>query len=375
MRQRRRHEVAPLDAPVGRRRDTRVEIGDRDARRALKTDAPLARERHRVQLQRPDVRAAEHEREQIADFVIVYAHRDGGENRRRHVVLLEERERLELGFDGVRAQKNAIGLGPERVERENDARVERGEPAHVGFVAKLETVRRNRQTPDPRVAAHLQEVEELRVERRFAAGEIDDVDLVVILGEVPEDPGEILDRHLMGRVVLVDRVTDRTVEIAGRRNRDDGQIDLLLVRWTGAAVERTAVDDGLADPSRRRRGRDERERVEIPLHRRGDPPALVPVRRAELVEPHRIVLKDDLGIDSRLAGAAQTLRHRVVDVIGEWALGHFGWPLRRVSGSVSIRHRPARARSSDRGSNDSSRGPTRGTGRSGSNSPARARPR
>jgi hypothetical protein len=67
------------------------------------------------------------------------------------------------------------------------------------------------------------------MQRRFAAGEVDDVELVVILGEMREDLREILHRHPVSRVIFVDRVADRTIEIARRGDRDDWQVHLLLV--------------------------------------------------------------------------------------------------------------------------------------------------
>src|SRR5438067_2102844 len=74
----------------------------------------------------------------------------------------------------------------------------------------------------------------------------------------------------VGVVVLVDGVADGAVEVAGRGDRHHRQVDLLLVRGAGAAVEGAPLLDRLADSPRRRVRGDEGEAVEIPLDRGGD---------------------------------------------------------------------------------------------------------
>ena len=78
MGQRRRNEILPRYAAPGRLLEAPMEVGDRDARRALKADSPLARKGHRMKLQGPDMRPLENKFEELGDLHVVQAHGDGG---------------------------------------------------------------------------------------------------------------------------------------------------------------------------------------------------------------------------------------------------------------------------------------------------------
>ena len=216
-----------------------VQIGDGDARRALEADAALAGERQRVQLERADVRLAQHQLEQRPDLVVVQPRRHRRQDRRGDVVLLEQVERLELGLHGVGAEQDA---GRSRAGTcRATARCARRAPPACARTPRRAACRPLVEIVSRRMPAsrHIsQELGQLRVQRRLAAGEVDDVELVVVLGEVRRGSRACPRRTCWcARVVLVDRVADRAVEVARGGDGDDRQVDLLLVRRAGAAVE------------------------------------------------------------------------------------------------------------------------------------------
>ena len=167
-----RHQLAAADEPMN--------IGNGDPRVPREADAALPREGQRVDLERADVRPREDEIEQLGDILVVQAQRDGGEDRRRHVVLLEQIEHLELTLYRVRAEHLLIDHRIERVEREHDARVALGKHLDVLRIFQLQPVRRDRQTTDARGARETKQLGEPRVERGLAPREVDDVQIVVL---------------------------------------------------------------------------------------------------------------------------------------------------------------------------------------------------
>ena len=213
----------------------------------------------------------------------------------------------------------------EGVEREHDAGVEGGQPPHVGLVEQLQAVGGDGEPADAGRPAHLEELGQLGVQGGLAAREVDDVQLGVIREQVVEDLLHALAREAVGAVVLVHGVADRTVEVAGRGDGHHGQVDLLLVRGAGTAVEGAALVHRLHHARAGDvRGGHEGQAVEVPLHAAGHQHHLLAVGGAELVEADRLVLEDDLGVHRLLAGAAQALGHRVVDVVGGRTHGERG---------------------------------------------------
>ena len=197
----------------------------------------------------------------------------------------------------------------------------------------------------PAAARHLQEVEQLRVQRRLAAGEVDDVQLAAVIGDqVVEDAPEVLDGHVEGVVVLVVDVADRAVEVAGAGDGDDRQADLLLVRVAGPAVERAAVLDtcraaarGATRPRADRRASPRTRRR--PSDRRT---SWAPCAVAALAHPDRRVVGDvahDLRRHGVLADAAQAgglvdRRSLVAGPAAAPSLAHRRWRARRRSAEI-----------------------------------------
>ena len=151
------------------------------------------------------------------------------------------------------------------------------------------------------------------MQRWLAPREIDDVQLLMVVEQMLQNQPHILPRQPVRRIVFVDRVANGTIQIAGRSDGNDRQINLLLMRRTRPAIKRATLRRHLR--LRRPMRRQKRQAVEIPLHRARHDHLLRPVLRTKLIKPNRIIAKNNLGIHRFLANPAQTLRHRKVSMI------------------------------------------------------------
>ncbi len=163
---------------------------------------------------------------------------------------------------------------------------------------------------DPGAPGELDQLEEARVHGRLAARQVDDVELApVVAREVVEDPLEVGDLHVEGAVVPVVDVADRAVEVAGARDRDDGEPDLLRVARARAAVEGAAELDLPPRDRGRRAPLPRGARLLVPPRVVRETRLLRAVRRARLPHPDRAVLAgDDASRDRVLADAAEARR-------------------------------------------------------------------
>ena len=209
--------------------------------------------------------AGQREIDERAQLVVVVAARDHRQQRGRDAVAAEQIEHAQLGVGERGAEHRLVGRVAQRVERQDDARVERRQPRHQRLVLlQPEAVGRDRDAMDALGVAQLDQPREVGVQRRLAASEVDDAALGIRGADVAEDRAQLGLAHVVRAVVLVVRVTDRTVEVARAGDRHDRQHRGLLVLRARPAVERAAALDRT-----RRGGR--------PGHRGQRRDALVPV--------------------------------------------------------------------------------------------------
>ena len=211
----------------------------------------LPGERHRVQLEAANARRVQRQRHQPPEIVIVAAARDHRQQRRRDAVLVEQREHARACPPGSR-RPAARGCRRRRARRTTARCARRSAPSCdeqrlVG--EKAQAVRRDRHPVNPLVARTARP----GPRSRGACVGSPPVRLMIRRSGAaarrwPSSASQLGGAHVPGALVLVVRVADRAVEVAGAGDRHDRQRDVLLVRRAGAAVERAALAD-------RRRGR------------------------------------------------------------------------------------------------------------------------
>jgi hypothetical protein len=199
-------------------------------------------------------RVLDPEADDVADLVVVDAALDGGRQRDAHARPRAAIERAKLLVLQPPAADGQVGRVPEAVELQihmhADVRQCRGEarvarqPDAVGVQHhELDAVR----------LGGRQHVEDLWVDRRLAARELDRLGFALRLDEGVEhrlDPLEVqrVAVRLVPRAGLGE--ADRAVKIAGGVDLDDPETAVLLVLGADAAVPRTAVDDLGLQPQR-----------------------------------------------------------------------------------------------------------------------------
>ena len=248
----------------------------------------------------------------LADLVVVHALRDGGDDGGLDARLLEVRERsLTRRALIAGAAQDAERRVAEGVELKRDVDAALGDLFAERIVGRAaQAVRGDGNARDFRLRArHVEKLEELRMHRRLAAGEVDRLDLPLFLDETVEDAAELLLRHVVIVPILHD--ANRALEIAVIRDLDDRQTRMLLVIGAEPAIVRAAFFHLRRVDERNRAFLDVGQRLEKPIRVAADERLALTVSRALLPQIHLPVANQANAIDGFLAGRTEAFRERV----------------------------------------------------------------
>ena len=252
-----------------------------------------------------------------ADLVVVHALLDRDDERRGHAEPVEALERLLADAPQIGAAQIHQRVALERVELEVQLEVRhvaRQPHRELLVLRDPDAVRVDHQVPDrPRLCA-IEHLEELRMDRRLAAGNLHDVGMALVAHDGVEHPLDVIERPVRLAVGAARRVADRAAQVAGVADLDEREARMLLVIGAEPAVVRTAPLHRRVVVRRHLRRLDEHfAAAPVVVDVIGDEHALVSVLRAPLEHEHAVVLKHDLGVHATEARRAD--RHR--DVVEE----------------------------------------------------------
>ena len=255
----------------------------------------------------------------LADLVVVEALLERDDERRGQPEVVEPVDGFAPDAREICAAQRLERQRPERVELEvhlEARRVGREALREGGVLRDADAVRVEHEVPDGPLAAGVEDVPELRVDRRLSARDLEHVGLALALDERVEHELDLLHRAVPPIRGRGPRVARRAGEVAAVGDFQDGEARVLLVVRAQAAVVRAA-------PRHRRR---EPARHLARLHVVADAAVVLGVARDEhflllaaampapLEHVHRAVLQDDLGLHAAQAPRAQAQREIVVGV-------------------------------------------------------------
>ncbi len=173
------------------------------------------------------------------------------------------------------------------------------EPQSVGVEVEM---------ADTLLGGEAQEVEDLRVDGRLAAGEHDHLRLTLRADKGVQASLDLVEgeREPVGLVAGVGEA-DRAVKVAAAVDFDDPQTGVLFVLRAQPAVERAAVDHLGLGFQRDGAGLVEPQRVHVHLRVGIQQRLERPVRRAAFAQEHLVVANVDLRVDDDLAHRADAL--------------------------------------------------------------------
>ena len=227
---------------------------------------------------------------------------------------VEALERALADVGEARAAQVLMHLVAQRIELQVDleaglvCRQPRGE---VRFLRDAQAVRVDHQVPDRPLLRRVEDREEIRMQRRLAAGNLHDVGLAFVGDDRVE---HALDRRQIAKARAMRArlgVADRAAQVAVIGDLDQRQAAVLHVIGAQAAIVRTAPALLGVEALRHLRRLDEHlARLAVVVDVVGDQHALAAVLRAPLLEEDALVLDQDLRLDA--AQARRAHRHGAV---------------------------------------------------------------
>jgi len=195
------------------------------------------------------------------------------------------------------------------------------------------------------------------VERRFAAGDLHDVRLLLIAHHAVEHGFYLREGAEFGAVLPASRIADGACQVAGITDLDEGETTVLLVIGAQSAVIGTAVLDGrVVDHGLLGNLDEDFPGAAVIVDVVGDQHALMAMLRTAFEHPDLAVFKHDLRVDAAVAGGADG-DSDVVEEVGAELIGHGpacgGWVLR----SLRIVNEPGSLSGSSASSGGCSDGP------------------
>ncbi len=347
---RERHQAVVGDEPVTHRATgrgaagNRDEVGDAQPLRHLcggkhhhvRVGQPLervedpvpARVRDRLERDRTHGRVGDPEADHLAHLVLVHPLLDRADERHDQPELRAAVERSLLVGAQVLAADRQVCPGLEPVELQVDVRLERRELLRELAVAREpDPVRVQHHRLDALRLRQRDEVEDLRVDRGLAAGELHDFRRALSRDERVEHALDLLQAQRVA-VRLMARVgkADRAIEVAAGVHLDHPEARVLLVLRAKAAVERAAVLHLGLEGERDRPRLVEPLLGEVELGVGVDERLEHAVLAAALPHEHAVVADVHFGVDHHLADGADRLRQLEEDLVAvglrRGALGH-----------------------------------------------------
>ena len=260
-------------------------------------------------------RMIEAEADDPADLVLIDAALDGGHKDDGAADFGQAVERAEFcGQDIGLAADDAVGFAFEAVELEIDVR------AHFGQFGKKAVVVRDalavgvqHHVGDAALLCGAHHRNDLRVDRRLAAGELHDLRIALGGDKAIENVFDFFERQIEARTGL--GKAERTCHVAGAVDFDDAETGVLLVIGTQAAIVRAAVLDLSGEFKRDGAGLVELRGVGVQLRVAIDQCFERSMIGAALAHVDLVVADQDVGVDDAAALGADAAGQFVEDVV------------------------------------------------------------
>ncbi|GMO61228.1 hypothetical protein BwSG20_16410 [Bradyrhizobium ottawaense] len=208
---------------------------------------------HRLQRDAAHACPGQRVADDVADLGIVDAALDGRDQRGRHAVMLEIFQRLLADFSQIRAAQVDQRVALQRIELEIDLQPAPvlGEPRHeILFAGDAQAVGVDHDVPDRAGAHRVQDREEIRMQRRFAAGDLHEIGLALACDQRVQHLLDCRERGKFRSCRRGFRKADRAGEVAVLGDLDQRQAGMLLVVGTETAIIGTAEFGALLELQR-----------------------------------------------------------------------------------------------------------------------------
>ena len=211
------------------------------------------------------------------------------------------------------AADDSVGRVGQAVELEVDQRSQGGElrePFRV--VGDPHAVGVDHHVADVARLRRLDHLEQVRVDRRLAARELDDLRVALELDEAVEHPLDLGQGQVEAGAGVGE--ADRAIEVARAVDLDQGEAGVLAMLGADPAVERAALEDLGRDAGRRLAGLVEPGLLHVRLGVGVDQALEPAVVVAALAHVDLVVAEQDLRVDDRAALGADRARDFVEDL-------------------------------------------------------------
>ena len=250
----------------------------------------------RLEHDAPHGRVPEAELDERPGLVLVDAPLDRRHEDHVQVGLGEAVQRPELGLEEGLSPDRAVRVVGEPVELEVDQRAKRRERREPGrVVGDPQAVGVDHHVADVPALCGRDHLQQVRVDRRLSARELDDLRVALELHEPVEHRLDLGDGEVEARAGI--READRAVEVAGGVHLDQREAGVLAVLRAQAAIERAAVDALRGDARRGLAGLVELRLLHVgagvPVDQSLEPAVL----RAPLAHERAVVAQEHLGVD------------------------------------------------------------------------------